>query len=68
MWSPKLCVARSDAGPTGIRELGSVDPPGSFMEIGHKIISRVILSLLLIPVGQLSVTGRRMFTKYWLTA
>ena len=34
------------------------------MEIGHEIISTAILSLLLIQVGQLLVTGERMFTKY----
>ena len=35
----------------------------SFVEIGHKIISMAILSLLLIQEGQLSVTGERMCTK-----
>ena len=38
------------------------------MEIGHEIISTAILSLPLIQVGQLSVTGERMCIKYWLTA
>ena len=33
------------------------------MQIGHKIISTAILSLPLVQVGQLSVTGRRMRTK-----
>ena len=37
----------------------------SFVEIGHEIISMAILSLLLIPEGQLSVTGERMCSKYW---
>ena len=32
------------------------------VEIGHEIISTAILSLLLIQVGQLSVTGERMCT------
>ena len=32
----------------------------SFVEIGHEIISTAILSLPLIQVGQLSVTGERM--------
>ena len=32
------------------------------MEIGHEIIFTVILSQLLIQVGQLSVTGERMYT------
>ena len=40
----------------------------SFMEAGHEIISTAILSLVLIQVGQLSVTGERMCTLYWLTA
>ena len=34
----------------------------SFVEIGHEIISMAILSLPLIQVGQLSVTGKRMCT------
>ena len=38
-----------------------------FMEIGHEIISAAILSLPLIQVRQLSVTGKRMCTKYWFT-
>ena len=38
-----------------------------FVEIGHEMISIAILSLLLIQVGQLSVTGKRVCTKYWLT-
>ena len=39
----------------------------SFVENGHEIISTAILSLLLIQVGQLSVTGERICTKYRLT-
>ena len=39
----------------------------SFVEIGHEIISTAILSLQLIQVGQLSVTGERMCSIYWLT-
>ena len=39
----------------------------SFVEIGHEIIPTTILFLQLIHVGQLSVTGERMCTKYWLT-
>ena len=35
------------------------------MGIGHEIISWAILPLLLFRVGQLSVTGRKMYTKYW---
>ena len=38
----------------------------SFMEVDHGIISKAILSIMLIQVGQLSVTGERMCTKYWL--
>ena len=34
----------------------------SFVEIDHEIFSTVILSLLLIQVGQLSVSGERMCT------
>ena len=34
----------------------------SSVEIGYRIISMAILSLLLIQVGQLSVTGERMCT------
>ena len=34
----------------------------SFMEIGHEIISTAIPFLLLIQVGQLSVTGKWMCT------
>ena len=40
----------------------------SYEEIGHEIISTAILSLPLIQAGQLSVSGERMCTKYWLTA
>ena len=45
------------------------DPPAkpSYVEIGHEIISTAIISLPLIKVGQLSFTGERMCTKYWLT-
>ena len=41
------------------------DPPvrqHSYVEIGHEIISTAIISLPLIQVGQLSVTGERMCT------
>ena len=40
----------------------------SFVEVGHEIISKAILSLPLIQVRQLSVAGKKMCTKYWLTA
>ena len=39
----------------------------SFLEIDHEIFSTSFFSLLLIKEGQLSVTGGRMGTKYWLT-
>ena len=35
---------------------------------GHEIISTAILSLPLIPIEQLSITGESMGTLYWLTA
>ena len=41
------------------------DPPVRqhfFLETGHEIISTAIISLPLIQVGQLSVTGERMCT------
>ena len=47
------------------------DPPvrqHSLVAVGQEIISTAILSLPLIQVGQLSVTGERMCTKFWLTA
>ena len=34
----------------------------SFVEIGHEILSTVILSIPLIQEGQLSVSGKRMCT------
>ena len=48
-----------------IRRFRVRPPPGwqhPFMEIDHEILSRVILSLLLIQEGQLSVSGERMCT------
>ena len=36
----------------------------SFVEIVHGIISMAIISLALIQIGQLSITGEKM---YWLT-
>ena len=39
-----------------------------FVEIGHEIVYTAILSILLIQVGQLSVSGERMCTEYWLNA
>ena len=37
----------------------------SLMGIGHEIISRAILPLLLFRLGQLPITGQKMYTKYW---
>ena len=51
-------MAQLDAHPTE-------DQPGrqhSFVEIDHEILSTVILSLSLIQEGQLSVSGKRMYT------
>ena len=39
----------------------------TFVEIGHEILSTVILLLLLIQEGLLSVTNESMCMKYWLT-
>ena len=53
------CVSAWNSGRHGL------DPPvrqHSFVEIGYEIISTAILSLPLIQVGQLSVTGKRMCT------
>ena len=65
-------VAQLDVRPTGNYEVAGSTPTGSatqsFMEIDHEIFSTVILSLPLIHEGQLSVSGKRMYTIYWLTA
>ena len=47
---------------------GSILKPGTFVRwrFGHENNSTTILSLPLIQKQQLSVTGRRMCTKYWL--
>ena len=51
-------VARLDACPPGIQSrVRSSGLATFFMEIGHEIIPLAILSLPLIQVGQLSVTG-----------
>ena len=58
-------VAQLDARPTGDQEVAGSIPPDrqhSFVEIGHEIISTVILSLPLIQEWQLSVSGERMCT------
>ena len=48
---------------------GSILKPGTFVQwrFGHEKNSTTILSLPLIQEGQLSVTGKRMCTKYWLS-
>ena len=66
-------LARSDAPPPGVQTVvGSILDPakGNILSwrFGHEILSTVILSLPLTQVGQLSVIGERMCTKYWLTA
>ena len=59
-------MAQLDARPIGDQEVaGSI--PAEVRSIflwgfDHEIFSRVILSLLLIQEGQLSVSGKRMFT------
>ena len=57
-------VAGSDACLTGIQEVaGSILWSSNILSwTGHEIISTAILLLLLIQVGQLSVTGERMGT------
>ena len=45
--------------------VGSCTPANSPMGFGHEIISRAILPLKLFRVGQLSITGQKMYTKYW---
>ena len=57
--------AQLDACPTGDQEVGDLTPPDrqhSFVEIDHEILSLVIHSFLLIQEGQLSVSGKRMYT------
>ena len=41
--------------------------PHTFVEISHEIISTTIISLPLFQVGQLSVTGKKLCTMYWLS-
>ena len=63
-------AAPLDACPPGMQQSqvqSSSPAKHSFVEIDHEIISMAILSLPLIQVGQLSVTGVRMCTKYWST-
>ena len=60
-------VAESDAHQTGIQEAAGSIMQHSVVHIGHEVVSMAILSLPVIQVGQLSVTGKRVCTKYWLT-
>ena len=59
-------MAQLDVLPTGNQEVVGSTPTSwqhFFVEINHEIFSMVILSLSLIQEGQLSVSGKRMFTK-----
>ena len=60
--------ARSDPHLPGMPDGHRFDPhvrQHFFEEFGHERISTAILSLPLLQEGQLSVTGKRMCTKYW---
>ena len=64
-------VARSEASSLGMQAApSSIPTSGTFFSwrLGHENISTAILPLPLIQEEQLSVTGERMCTKYWLTA
>ena len=62
-------VARSDASPPGMMQAapGSIPTSGIFflVDLAIKKLSTDIISLPLIQEEQLSVTGKRMGTKYW---
>ena len=61
-------VTWSEACPLGMQAAPSSIPmSGTFFcgDLGHEKISTAILPLLLIQEDQLSVTGERMWTKYW---
>ena len=69
-------VAQSDAHSVGDEEVVGFIPSRfyrhwvqqhSFLAIDHEIFSVVILSLLLNQEGQLSVSGKKNVSKYWLT-
>ena len=77
-WLCKTSHSVPSAGPASLVRCTSAwyadgrrfDPPvqkHSFVAIGHEIISIAILTIPLIQEEQLSVTGERMCTKYWLT-
>ena len=62
MYSFSAGLGGSDALLTGDQEVAGPGGQHPFMEIDHKIFSRVILFLQLIQEGQLSVYGERMCT------
>ena len=57
-------MAQLDAHATGDQEVAGLIPDGyaTFFRGDHEIFSTVILSLPLIQEGQLSVSGKRMYT------
>ena len=63
-------VAQLDARPTGDQEVTGFIPAGCSNSLWWRLIMKYfvlpVLSLLLIQEGQLSVSGKRMYT-YWLT-
>ena len=61
-------VAQSEASSLGMQAAPELDPHVRHIlswRLGHENISTVILPLPLIQEEQLSVTGKRMCTKYW---
>ena len=63
--SPGSDVPREIAWYADVHGFDSAVRQYSFMGIGYEIISRAILPLLLFRVRQLSITGQKMYTKYW---
>ena len=60
-------VPREIAWYVGVRRFDHSVQQQSFMGTGNEIISRVFVPLLLFRVGQLSITGQKMYAKYWLS-
>ena len=58
-------VPREIAWYADVRGFDPTDRQHSLMRIGHEIISRTILALLLFRIGQLSIIGQTIYTKYW---
>ena len=58
-------VPREIASYVDVRGFDPAVRQHSFMGIGHEIISRAIVPLLLFRVGRLSITDQNMYTKYW---